>query len=266
MLAKVTELEPDINRAREQYSRQAEYYTRSTAHSAGETLGLVVEWAQSRPDHKALDIATGTGFTAFALAPRVAYVVGYDLTAEMLGQAKIIRSQRGLTNVGFVQGVAETLPFGDGSFDIVVCRTAPHHFQSIDSFMAESRRVVKSGGQVIVVDTSVPGDPVVDEWQNMVELMRDPSHVKNLSIDQWQALFKKHRLEIDNSSKAYRTPLEFWDWVERSGTASDTVKELHNMFLGALPAVKDAFHIEERDGKIHFSWVVAALSGRKLED
>ncbi len=259
-------MEPDINRARDQYGRQAEYYTRSTVHATGETLGLVVEWAQPSPDQTALDIATGTGFTAFALAPRLAYVVGYDLTAEMLGQAKVIRSQRALTNVGFVQGVAETLPFGNNSFDIVVCRTAPHHFLSVDSFLAESRRVVKRGGLMIVVDTSVPGDPVVDEWQNLVELMRDPSHVRNLSIREWQDLFKKHRLEIVDSSSAYRTPLEFWDWVERSGTPAGTVQELHDMFLGALPGIKGAFHIEEREEKIHFSWVVAAVAGRKIED
>ncbi len=256
-------MESEINRARDQYSRQAEYYTRSAAHATGESLQLVVEWAQPRSNQNALDIATGTGFTAFALAPHLAYIVSYDLTAEMLGQAKNLRSQRDLSNVEFVQGVAESLPFTSDSFDIVVCRTAPHHFQSIDSFMSESRRVTKSGGLVIVVDTSVPGVPNIDDWQNKVELMRDPSHVKNLSNEEWQNIFKKHGLDIINSSTAHRTHLEFWDWVERSGTPTETVQELHRMFLNAPPEINDTFQIEEGDGKIDFAWIVSAVAGRK---
>ncbi len=257
-------MESEINRARDQYSRQAEYYTRSAVHATGETLQLVVDWARPRSNQKALDIATGTGFTAFALAPHLAHIVGYDLTTEMLGHAKNLRQQRDLANVCFVQGVAETLPFRSDSFDIVVSRTAPHHFQSIDSFMAESMRVAKSGGLVIVVDTSVPGVPHIDDWQNKVEIMRDPSHVKNLSIDEWHDLFKKHGLEIVDSSTDYRTHLEFWDWVERSGTPSETVNELHHLFLNAAPEIKETFQIEEMDEKINFAWVVSAVAGRKV--
>ena len=58
---------------REQFSQHANYYAQSSAHAQGDTLDIILDFAEPRGTEQTLDIATGTGFTAFKLAPKVEY-------------------------------------------------------------------------------------------------------------------------------------------------------------------------------------------------
>ena len=86
---------------RQQFSQHAKYYAQSKVHSEGETLGVLVDFAEPSGTEKILDIATGTGFTAFAFAPKVAHVTATDLTPAMLDQAKTLANERGLQTSTF---------------------------------------------------------------------------------------------------------------------------------------------------------------------
>ena len=81
-----------------------------------------------------MDVATGTGFTAFALAPKVAYVVATDLTPEMVAKAAELAEEQAIDNITFSVAAAEFLPFATASLDLVTCRLAPHHFQDVPKF------------------------------------------------------------------------------------------------------------------------------------
>ena len=72
---------------RDQFSQHAEYYAQSSVHAKGDTLEVILNFADPKGTEKVLDIATGTGFTAFVLAPKVAHVVATDLTPEMVAKA-----------------------------------------------------------------------------------------------------------------------------------------------------------------------------------
>ncbi len=71
----------------------------------------------------------------------------------------------------------------------MTCRIAPHHFLDIQKFLTETARVLKPGGRFVLVDTTVPDDsPEAAGWQNAVEAVRDPSHVRNYTPDEWRQM------------------------------------------------------------------------------
>ena len=150
--------------ARDQFDRTAAGYSVSRAHSASESLRLFKEFAGDRRYGVALDIATGPGFTAFAVADQCDYVNASDISGGMLGQVEKLAGERGLENVGRAFIDAHALPFGEGWVDLVMCRTAPHHFASIPAFLAESRRVLRASGVLLLVDTTTSENEVARVW------------------------------------------------------------------------------------------------------
>src|SRR5207237_5896628 len=131
---------PDV---RDSFKNVAANYSKSTFHTSSVLLQEVIDLARPKPGDLVLDVATGTGNTAFALAPHVRRVIGLDLTREMLTEAGRIAAEKKIVNVDWVIGDAEHLPFQDDTFDIYTVRAAPHHFANVDAFIAEAFRVLK---------------------------------------------------------------------------------------------------------------------------
>ena len=129
-----------------QFGANAANYSTSAVHAKGASLARLVNLVKPGKDWIVLDIATGAGHTAAAFAPHVAKVIASDLTPEMLEEAHKLAKAKGLANMETATADAEQLPFGDRSFDLVTCRIAPHHFPDVAAFVAESWRVLKSGG------------------------------------------------------------------------------------------------------------------------
>src|SRR2546427_8043452 len=117
---------------RDSFKHVAVNYTRSSFHASAVRLQEVVDLVAPKKGDLALDVATGTGNTALALAPHVRRVVGLDLTREMLDVARRITKERGIENADWVLGDASMLPFPDETFDLYVVRAAPHHFPHFD--------------------------------------------------------------------------------------------------------------------------------------
>src|SRR6266849_5377368 len=148
-------------------------YSRSTFHTSADRLQEVVDLANPLKGDLALDVATGTGNTALALAPHVRRVVGLDLTREMLDVARRITKERGIENADWVLGDASMLPFPDETFDLYVVRAAPHHFPHFDAFVREAFRVLRPGRDAAFVDCAPPArelDWDYDEWMRTMEV------------------------------------------------------------------------------------------------
>ncbi len=248
-----------------QYGRQASFYSVSRTHASGNSLELLLEWAAPTGSERVLDVATGTGFCAMAFAPQVREVVAYDLTQEMLDEAARLSAERKLTNVTFQQGSAESMPFDDASFDIVTCRVAPHHFASVPRFCAESWRVLKPGGKLLIVDTASPANAEADEWVNHVEILRDPSHVRDYNEQEWRAFAADAGFKEIEVALTRWTRITFNDWVERSGTPAGTVSELRRLFSAASSAVLDVLGIQSvAPDDFSWEWPVVCLQATKL--
>jgi len=252
--------------AKQQFDRQAAHYDEQWNSWSEETLARIIDVAKPSADDRALDVATGTGFTAMALAPLVRNVVAVDVSSGMLDVARRQAADRGITNVVFAEAPAEKLPFEDGAFDIVACRIAAHHFLSGKDFVSEVARVLAQGGRFALVDTTVPdGDPESDEWQNAVEVVRDRSHVRNLSPSEWAMLVADSGLVVESatdSGAGITIPLT--DWLTKAGCAGDSAAEVRRRFANAPASAKSAFQIvEQPDGEVVFTWRRVILGATK---
>ena len=158
------------------FSKHAEDYANSESHAHGSDLSRLVELLDPKPNEIALDVGTGTGFTAMEIAHRVSRVVAIDITEEMLQQARKLAAERGILNIQFEKGDALEVPYNESSFDVVTTRRAAHHFVDVGKFLGEAARVLKDGGRLGIDDMSPPQG--AKEFTNRIEILRDKTHTK----------------------------------------------------------------------------------------
>jgi ubiquinone/menaquinone biosynthesis C-methylase UbiE len=253
-------------KVQDQYGKQARQYAVSHTHSRTENLDIILAWSEPERDWRVLDVATGTGFTAFQFAPRVGNVVAFDLTPSMLTEARRLAAARGLSNVLLVAGLAEDLPFQSESFDVVTCRVAAHHFGQVERFLTETARVLRPGGRFYLIDTVAPEDEELDTWMQETETLRDPSHGRNFRAPEWLALVEKAELRPTRHLEMTVGDMLFSDWVTRAGTDPAAVDILRELFRAATMKTTEAFAIEPIAGDredFRFTWPVLVLEARK---
>jgi ubiquinone/menaquinone biosynthesis C-methylase UbiE len=246
-----------------QFGRQASWYVVSSVHQQSDGLDALVRLAAPLPAHRALDIATGTGFTALALASRCRAVIGVDLTFGMVREARRLAEQRGVRNLTLSLGDAEALPFQSNAFDIVACRHAAHHFADLARGLREMTRVVKVGGRVVLEDTCAPEAPELASLMNEWERRRDPSHRENRPPSRLRQMLEASglRVEADALGLVAQT---FGDWTRRAGVPQPEADALRASFLGASPEARAAFRVLlEADGTLHFAWNEIVILGIK---
>ena len=170
----------------EQFGKTAARYLTSTPHAIGDSLERLVELTSPQKTGACSMSPTGGGHVAYTFAPHVERMWATDITQEMLDMVKGEAQKRGLANVRTAYAKAEALPFEDASFDLVTCRIAPHHFNSIPQFLSDVHRVLKPDGTLAVVDNVVPAGCVGD-YVNAFERFRDPSHLRAWTVEEWRA-------------------------------------------------------------------------------
>ena len=243
----------------EQFGKTAAHYLTSTPHALGKSLERLVTLTAPQKDWRALDIATGGGHVAYTFAPHVARVWATDITQEMLDMVKLEAAKRGLGNIRTTYAKAEQLPFDDGSFDLVTCRIAPHHFDSIPEFLTEAYRVLKPGGVFAVVDNVVPAGSIGD-YVNAFERFRDPSHLRAWTMDEWRAAIKQAGFTLGHEEQIYKK-MEFKSWANRY---DDIMKRLlRAMLTEATPAVKEVLEPKGEGDSLTFRLCEGLFIARK---
>ncbi len=247
---------------RQQFGATADAYATSSVHAQGASLARLLELVQPQPNWDVLDVATGAGHTALALAPFVARVVGIDLTPQMVHRARSLASERGVTNVTFEVGDVEKLPARPASFDLVTCRVALHHFGSPERALAEMARVCKPDGLVAVIDNIVPADPNVARAVNSFEKMRDPSHARALALPELMEVMRGAGLTIVHS-ETLRKPIDFYDWLDRMQVAPAMRDYLEAWLLDAQRSVYSFFEPAFADDRLTFMLTEGIVLGKK---
>jgi len=176
------------------WNERADAYRTSEAHKQGEDLDLIVEWASGA--QTALDVATGGGHVARRLREAGLEVVSLDPAPGM--QPDVIAP-------------AEHLPFAEGSFDVVACRVAAHHFEDVGAAVGEMARVARD--LVLVSDNLF-----VSEAAEEADRVRDPSHVRNYTEMEWRGFFAAAGLGAEEAH-TYEHPVLLEPWLERAGCA-----------------------------------------------
>lgn len=227
----------------QQFGQVAVNYATSTVHASGEDLTRMVQLAELTGDEQILDAGCGAGHTALAFAPHVSHVVAYDLTASMLDQVERLAAERRISNLTTELGDVEYLPFEDTSFDRVVSRYSAHHWPHPAKALEEFNRVLKPGGQFILSDIVAAEEATLDTFLQTIELLRDPSHVRDHSITQWQRMFAEAGFTAEVLF-TWDLPLDFDAWVTRMATPAANVAILKSLFDGAPSEVRDAMDLQ----------------------
>jgi len=208
----------------ERWSAHAQEYRESEAHRSGADLDLIADWAEG---DTALDVATGGGHVARRLRDAGLTVVTVDPAPGM--QPDVISR-------------AEHLPFADGSFDVVVTRIAPHHFADVEAATIEMTRV--SRNLVLVVDNLHRGE-VVEE----AERLRDPTHVRSYSEEEWRGVFERAGLAVE-AVELIDTTIDVDAWLARAGCEGEEAGRVLELLSGLVV-----------DGRLAMTRI--ALKGRK---
>ena len=186
------------------WDERVQAYRESEAHREGPDLDLLVEWAADA--RTALDVGSGGGHVARRLREAGLDVVTVDPAPGMAAD---------------VQAAAEHLPFADASFDVVTTRVAAHHFADVAAAVAELARV--AADRVLVVDNLFMGEAAEE-----ADRLRDPSHVRNYTEEEWRALLAGAGLTVAEARRLDK-PIRFDAWLERSGctgAAAERVRDL----------------------------------------
>jgi ubiquinone/menaquinone biosynthesis C-methylase UbiE len=250
---------------RAQFGRSAAAYASSDIHARGDSPGILVELLRPARTWKALDVATGAGHTALAMAQHVAHVTATDLTPEMLAQTQRLATERGFPNVATQLADAEALPFPDASFDLVTCRLAFHHFPHPENAMHEFARVLRPGALLGFADNVAVEDAAGATAYNAYEKLRDPSHHEVLPLSKLIALVESHGLHVE-ATRTFSKESEFHDWADRMHVADADKSRLLDMLRAlprsALPLLAPRF----ADGTAYFSLWETVLVARRTTD
>jgi len=241
-----------------QFDPRAQAYLTSAVHAAGPDLERAkVLISQAVPPSaravpaaapaapasaQALDIGCGAGHLSFALAPYVGRMIAFDPSPSMLAAVSQAAAARGLSQIETQQGNAESLPFADSSFQWVCTRYSAHHWTRLEEAAREIARVLIPGGHALIIDTLGQDDPLVDTFMQSIELLRDPSHVRNRSRAQWRSLLQSAGL-IELECAEWPTRLEFATWTERMRTPADRVAVIRSLQEDAPQEVRQALQI-----------------------
>jgi SAM-dependent methyltransferase len=228
--------------ARAQWAAVAEQYGAGWKQANAPDLGWLVAALEPAATDRALDVGTGGGHAALALAPAVAMVVGIDPTPEMLAVATRLAAERGIANVTFTRGEAGTLPFPDATFDLAISRFSVHHWPRPGDAFREIRRVVRPGGRLAVVDLLAPEDGPLDSFINAVELLRDPSHARSLRASEWLVLLHaagfaarvERRWELEHDVES---------WLATTAPAPWRADAVRALLRDPAPAAREHFAI-----------------------
>lgn len=232
-----------------QFGSRARAYLSSPVHASGEDLDMMEERVGHRPEAIALDMGCGGGHVTFRLAPLVQKVVAYDLSTEMLAVVTEEAQRRRLGNVATELGAAENLPCASEAFDVVATRFSAHHWRDLPAGLAQMHRVLKRSGLAVFMDTVSPVDPLLDTWLQGLELLRDPSHVRNYAQEELQGLLASAGFIVGEVAR-FRIRLDFGSWVSRMGAPDVHVAAIRSLQQRAPSEVIEYFSIEA-DGSFH---------------
>jgi SAM-dependent methyltransferase len=235
-------------RAKEQFGATAGNYVTSRSHARGKDLEALVDAAGNVETKRVLDIATGGGHTAIALAKLGAVVTASDITPEIIGAAKGNAESHGVA-LEYVECAAESLPFAAGQFEIVSCRIAPHHFADPAAFVSEVARVLVSKGRFLMIDNISPENDRLADIANTVERRRDPSHVTTYSVSQWACYLAHAGLEL-NLFRRWTKRKIFHEWASVSHMSAADRDELGRFVLSLDAEAADYLQVETKQGDL----------------
>jgi ubiquinone/menaquinone biosynthesis C-methylase UbiE len=248
------------SRILDQFTRQAAPFAAAAPIRNQEALDRIVQWSGAGPDDTVLDVACGPGLLACAFAKVAKHATGIDMTPAMLEQARKTQQEQGLKNVSWQQGDVYSLPFPDSQFSIVSSRFVFHHLQDPLAALKEMKRVCTPSGKVLIADMAP--QPEKAPALNAAELLRDPSHVRAMPVDELRGLFQQARLEAPQMF-SYRMEGELEDLMSRSFPNEGDADRVRKIYADSIAENTLDLNTRAADGTIYYNLPVAVLVALK---
>lgn len=243
------------------WSKLGQNYAESTPHKHGLSLAKLVALARPQPTDVCLDVGTGTGHTAAALAPQARKVYGLDPSKGMRQAAKDTYGH--LKNIEFVDGTSEATGFDEATFDIITARHTLHHHPNIENTMLELFRVLKPRGRLVIVDEITPNE-AVNDWYHALEVARDPTHLRAYYLSEWKAFVKNAGLTWTVGDTETRYPSDAEKWILRQNPSAEQAESVRALFRNASDVAKQTFNIVyEKGNAVSFEMPMALILATK---
>jgi len=225
------------------YSPRAREYLTSVVHASGEDLDELEALCRGLTSARVLDLGCGGGHVSYRAAPHVAEVVSVDLSEPMLEVVRRTAAERGLRNIAVRQCAVEHLPFDSARFDLALCRFSAHHWHDLHAGLREAARVLVPDGRAVFIDSIAPSSALLDSHLQTLELLRDPSHVRNYTAPEWLEALARAGFGVVGL-KTRRLRIEFSSWIARTRTPALHVDAILSLQRGAPEEVRHRLGIE----------------------
>jgi ubiquinone/menaquinone biosynthesis C-methylase UbiE len=238
----MTDTADDKRATADSFGVAADAYLDSDVHRQGADLDRLASWCADAT--RALDVATGAGHTAGAVAAAgVPHTVATDASPEM------VATTVGEFDVEGVVSDAERLPFADDAFDAVTCRIAAHHFPDPEAFVDEVARVLAPGGTFALEDNVAPEDDDLGQFINRVESLRDTTHVESYATSQWHEWLAAAGFDVEETVHLKKT-LTFDPWTAAQSLSSEDRDRVERVLLDASEEAAEFYEVDVVDGEV----------------
>jgi ubiquinone/menaquinone biosynthesis C-methylase UbiE len=234
-----------------EFTKQAEQFAKSQSMRQKGGLEILPPLAGVQPNHLVLDLACGPGFVALEFAKHAREVVGVDLTAEMLKQARALARREDFKNATFRGADVNRLPLPNASFDLVVTRASFHHFLEPERVLKEMVRVLRPDGRILISDNTSKNDPEKRRLQNALEKLRDPSHVEMLPLRKWRKLFNDTGLQVVKENRLVQAR-DVEDWMALTQTPPQVRRKIRRRLKHSIRGDTTGQNVRLIDGRIVF--------------
>jgi ubiquinone/menaquinone biosynthesis C-methylase UbiE len=244
----------------DQFTKQAIPFTQNAAHSAEYAIKRLVTLSNVSKNDTVLDVACGSGLVSCELSRVVHHVTGIDITPAMIEQANLLRQEKNLYNIKYEIGDVTDLPYSDASFTIVITRYSFHHLLDPYSVLSEMERVCMQEGRVIVIDATPPSDKA--DMYNYVERLRDPSHVKALTLAELLEMFKEKGLTVIDTD-SYGVEMDLGRLLQSSFPNPGDKDKIRRMFIEDVQHNTLGVNSYYVGTEIHFTYPTSMIIAQK---
>ncbi len=228
-------------------------------HADEDDIGRLVELAGPTPTDVVVDMVTGLGHVARAIAPLVKRVDAIDPDPKILVASETITNDFGISNINFSAGRPVNLELEENTYDIYTARLALRHFKDKDSrlFLSEAHRILKPEGRLVLVDMLAPLHSDLVGFQVDLMTCRDPSHVRSYDLAELEILLEKANFDTD-CIEIFPMENDFQRWATRLDGGDERARMLEKILMGATGRVKRHFRIKQTKTKIvsFVTWMI----------
>ena len=243
----------------EEFSKQAVAFTKIKAHH--DSVETIMAMSEVSKEHTILDVACGSGIVSVAFAKKAKDVVGIDITKAMLDEAYKKKKAENITNIEFHLANVENLPYPDESFDIVFTRYSFHHFLEPKKVLDEMIRVCKKGGKIIIVDVALENKYSLN--YNRMERLRDPSHTKALTFDEFTILLS-NKLLTEHTQSNYEITIEVEEQLSAAFISEQDKEKLRKLFKEDIQKDNLGTKTHKKTKKLYITYPISIFLTKKL--